>query len=146
MNAAQVALVQSSFCLILPEIEPLISRFYARLFALDPALRRLFAIDMDEQSRKLITMLVVVVRGLSCVERMLPEIQDLGRRHVRYGVEPQDYATAKVALMWALQQSLGPHWTSEVADAWAVAYTLLDEAMQATDGDVTDAAGAQVHL
>lgn len=39
MNAAQIALVQTSFDLVLPIADTAAALFYERLFTLDPALR-----------------------------------------------------------------------------------------------------------
>ena len=49
MNAEQIALVQTSFDLILPIADTAAALFYEQLFTLDPALRPLFSGDMPEQ-------------------------------------------------------------------------------------------------
>ena len=112
--------------------------FYGRLFELDPALRAMFQHDMAEQGRKFMTMLLIVVRGLDAPERLLPDVQNLGRRHVDYGVLEEQYESVHTALLWALQQTLGEGWTPEVATAWHAAYTLLADIMIDAARDVPD--------
>jgi hemoglobin-like flavoprotein len=53
------------------------------------------------------------------------------RRHADYGVQVSHYATVGTALLWALRQALDPQCTPAVEAAWAAAYTLLVDTMQA---------------
>ncbi len=132
MNPNQVTLIQASFARVVPIAEDAATLFYARLFELDPALRPLFQSDLHEQGRKLMTMLVVVVRGLEQPDRLLPVVEALGRRHADYGVREAHYATVGTALLWTLRQGLGEQFTPEVEAAWTAAYTLLAGVMQQT--------------
>ena len=50
---------------------------------------------------------------------------------VAYGVQDRHYATVGEALLWTLEQGLGPAFTPEVRLAWTSAYGLLAGAMQA---------------
>lgn len=52
-------------------------------------------------------MLVLVVDGLSHPEEILGKVEDLGRRHVDYGVHRQHYTTVGEALLWTLRTGLG---------------------------------------
>jgi hemoglobin-like flavoprotein len=130
MTPEQIAIVQSTFAHVLPIADTAAAIFYERLFALDPSLRPLFHGDMAEQGRKLMTMLQVVVNGLTRLEALLPAVRSLGRRHEGYGVTAAHYATVGGALLWALRQGLGETFTPEVEAAWAAAYTLLADVMQ----------------
>ena len=136
MNAKQIALIHSSFAQLAPAAEQLAAAFYRRLFELDPTLQPLFQHDIALQGRKFMTMLVVVVRGLDALDRLLPDVENLGRRHVAYGVNDTHYQTVEDALLWAIQEQLGAYWTSAVAEAWAAAYRLLADTMQRAARDV----------
>lgn len=131
MQPDQILLVQESFAAVLPIADIAAVLFYNRLFELDPSLRPLFKEDMQDQRRKLMTTLTVVVRGLTRLDVLLPSIQKLGQRHVAYGVTDEHYATVGAALIWTLQQGLGETFTPDVEAAWVAAYTLLSEVMQA---------------
>ena len=136
MNAKQIALINSSFEQLAPAAEQMAAAFYRRLFELDPTLQPLFQHDIALQGRKFMTMLVVVVRGLDTLDRLLPDVENLGRRHVAYGVSDTHYQIVEVALLWAIQDRLGTHWTSAVGAAWAAAYRLLADTMQRAARDV----------
>jgi hemoglobin-like flavoprotein len=105
--------------------------FYAHLFELDPASQRLFAAtDMEAQGHKLMRMLEEIVRVLDQPESLVSQVADLGRRHVGYGVRDADYESVGAALLWTLEDALGPSFTPEVRDAWSEAYLLLASVMR----------------
>ena len=131
MTPEHIALVQRTFADVLPLADTAAALFYERLFTLDPALRVLFHSDMQEQGRKLMTVLQLAVAGLSRLEALLPMVQQLGVRHRSYGVKDAHYATVGAALLWTLQQGLGERFTPEVQAAWTSAYTLLADTMRA---------------
>jgi len=51
--------------------------------------------------------------------------------HAGYGVIESDYATVGAALLWTLEQGLGPAFTPDVKDAWTAAYRILSGTMLA---------------
>ena len=128
---AQKALVQNSFATVATIAEDAAVLFYQRLFELDPSLRPMFRGDMTEQRKKLMQMLTAAVKGLDRLEQLVPVVKDLGRRHAGYGVEDRHYATVGEALIWTLEQGLGPAFTAEARAAWLAAYGLLAGVMQA---------------
>lgn len=130
MNQKQIELVQSSFAEVLPIAETAAGLFYDRLFELDPSLRALFRGDMKEQGKKLMDMIAVVVVNLRHLDRIVPGVRALGRRHAGYGVEDAHYETVGAALLWTLEQGLGELFTDAVREAWATAYTLLATTMK----------------
>ena len=130
MTPEQIALVQHSFQKVLPIADQAAARFYERLFATDPGTRPLFRNDMREQGRKLMGMLHLAVEGLNSLEKIVPTIEALGVRHAGYGVTDRHYESVGAALLWTLEQELGPAFTPEVKDAWAATYTLLTDTMR----------------
>jgi hemoglobin-like flavoprotein len=130
ITEADRKLVQQSFARVEPIAETAAELFYGKLFELDPKLRALFKGDMTEQGRKLMTMIKMAVRGLDNPPKLIPVVQDLGRRHVRYGVTDKDYDTVAVALIWTLGQGLAEGFTPEVEAAWTKVYSLLADVMQ----------------
>src|SRR5262245_66436905 len=93
MTNEQIKLVQDSFKQVAPIAETAAQLFYARLFELDPDLELLFKGNLTEQGRKLMQMLGLAVSSLGRMEQLLPVVQSLGSRHVRYGVRDNDYET-----------------------------------------------------
>ena len=131
MNTLQKELVQTSFAQVRPIAEAAAALFYRRLFELDPALRPLFKGEMEEQGRKLMDMLGLAVKGLDRPEALLPVLATLGRRHAGYGVKESHYETVGEALLWTLEQGLGPGFTPEIREAWTVLYKLVADTMLA---------------
>jgi hypothetical protein len=58
------------------------------------------------------------------------DVPDLGRRHEDYGVKPEHHEPVGAALLWTLEQGLGPDFTPPVKEAWTGAYLLLAGVMQ----------------
>jgi len=139
MRPEQVKLIRSSFASVLPSAEDAGKLFYARLFALDPALRPLFKGDIAEQSRSLMRMIAVAVNSLDRLETIVPALKALGVRHAGYGVADADYETVGEALLWTLQQRLGESFTPETAEAWSAAYGVLAQTMQSAARDAAAA-------
>jgi hemoglobin-like flavoprotein len=130
MNSQQIALVQESFKKVVPIAETAATIFYARLFELDPSLRKLFTGDMKRQGMMLMSMIASAVRGLSDANALIPVLTGLGRRHNGYGVVDAHYTTVAEALIWTLEQGLGDDFTPETREAWVAAYTMMATVMQ----------------
>ena len=130
MTPEQVDLVQRSWRSVLPVGDTAAELFYGKLFSLDPTVQALFKDDLREQGRNLTAMISVAVGALAKPERILLAVQQLGRRHAVYGVEPRHYALVSVALLWMLEQVLGEGFTPEVRAAWSEVYSLFATTMQ----------------
>jgi len=129
-TARQIALVQQSFAKVEPIAEQAAELFYARLFELNPTLRGLFHSDMTDQGRKLMATLRLATKGLNNLEKLVPVVQELGRRHVGYGVQEADYGTVGEALLDTLAKGLGAAFTAETQVAWTAVYALLAHTMR----------------
>jgi hemoglobin-like flavoprotein len=105
--------------------------FYRRLFEIDPSLRPLFKdAILDEQIRKLITMLDLIVHWLDIPERLVPVLKQLGARHHGYGVQDDHYGKVGTALMGTLEEGLGDRFTPDLRSAWTEAYLLISSLMR----------------
>jgi hemoglobin-like flavoprotein len=130
MTPENQALVRDSFAKAVPIAPAAAAMFYDRLFALDPSLRPLFKGDMAEQGRKLMAMIGTAVANLGKLDVIIPAVQELGRRHVGYGVQPAHYDTVATALLWTLEQGLGADFTPATRAAWTEAYSILAGVMK----------------
>jgi hemoglobin-like flavoprotein len=127
----QIELVQRTFAVVAPLADDVAALFYRRLFEIDPSLQSMFRGDMTAQRRKLMVMLTAAVKGLPRLDRLVPVLQDLGRRHADYGVIESHYETVGNALIWTLEKGLGPDFTPEVKEAWTTVYGVLAATMKA---------------
>ncbi|MGA2428137.1 MAG: globin domain-containing protein [Candidatus Acidiferrum sp.] len=130
MTPRQKQIICESFPLIREIAIPVSLLFYGRLFDLDPSLRRLFKIDLKEQSKKLVATLDALVEGVDDWEKIVPVLRELGQRHVGYGVKEQHYDTVCSALVWAFGQALQPGFDDEVRAAWTAVIRAVNEQMK----------------
>lgn len=129
MTPEQIKLVQESWAKVRPISVQAAELFYGRLFELDPTLKPLFKGDIAAQGVKLMSILGTAVGALNKLDTVLPAVQELGKKHVGYGVRKEHYATVGGALLWTLDKGLGEAFTPEVKEAWTVVYTALSNVM-----------------
>lgn len=139
MTSEQIQLIRESFALVGPRADVVALVFYQRLFELDPALRPLFRADVTEQGRKLMQMLAAAVRLLDRPESLVPVLEDLGRRHVGYGVRDEHYDTVGNALLWAFDQALRGQFTPAAHHAWGELYAVVAATMKRAAAEVCSA-------
>lgn len=130
MTPNQIALVQSSWQKVVPIKDKAAELFYGKLFELDPGLRPMFKGNMAEQGRKLMMVLNTAVGSLNDLPAIVPTVQEMGKRHVGYGVKDAHYDTVAAALLWTLGAGLGDAFTDEVKDAWTQTYVTLATVMK----------------
>lgn len=130
MTPDQISMVQTSFKKVVPIADTAADLFYDRLFVIAPDVRSMFPDDIKDQKKKLIAMLATAVTNLHQVETILPAVENLGKRHVAYGVTAKHYEPVGAALLWTLEQGLGPDFTPPVKAAWTEAYMTLSGAMK----------------
>ena len=139
MTPEQVSLVQESFKKVQPIAAQAADLFYGRLFEIAPHLRPLFPPDLKEQKHKLMAMLGTAVTNLHQLDKIVPAVQDLGRRHAGYRVTAEHYQPVGQALIWTLEQGLGDAFTPAVKAAWLETYTTLAGVMTAAAAQVKPA-------
>ena len=130
MTPEQISMVQDSFKKVVPIADTAADLFYDRLFTIAPEVRPLFPDDMKDQKKKLIAMLATAITNLHQMETILPAVENLGKRHVSYGVTAAHYEPVGAGLLWTLEQGLGPDFTPPLKTAWTEAYMTLAGAMQ----------------
>ena len=93
--------------------------FYQHLFALDPSLERQFKnVDMATQGAMVLQAVRVALDGLEDFDQVRATLESLGRRHVQYGVRPDQYDTAAEAFIRALGQVLGEQFDDALESIW----------------------------
>jgi len=130
MTPEKIALVRGSWQQVLPIKDTAAALFYGQLFELDPSLRGMFKGDMVEQGRKLMMIINTAVNSLDNLGPILGAVEEMGRRHVGYGVTEAHYDTVGSALIWTLGKGLGEQFTPAVKDAWVETYTTLASTMK----------------
>lgn len=125
MTPIQLDLVQSSWEKVVPIAPDAAKLFYGRLFEVAPSVRALFKSDVEEQGKKLMSIITTVVRGLKQFDRLEMTVWQLGRRHVAYGAVEAHYQVVAEVLIWTLEQGLGKDFTADVKAAWLAALNII---------------------
>ena len=131
MTGDRARLVRASWPGVSAAAETLAGRFYVHLFAIDRTAAELFAnTNMTDQRAKLMQSLATLVHALDEPSRLFETLGGLARRHAQYGVQLRHFDSVGDALLWALTDTLGPHFTPELRAAWAEAYALIASVMK----------------
>ena len=74
------------------------------------------------------------------IDKLLPTLRGLGRRHAELGLAPAHYFSIGVALVWTLEDTLGAEFTPAHRKAWSTAYALMADAMIESAQEMLEAA------
>lgn len=130
MDEQTIRILETTFAEFARNKDESAALFYERLFVLDPSLRRLFVnADMKSQQTKLVAAIGLVVGSLRDLSRVVLILEDLGSKHVGYGVEETHYETVGTALIQTLALSFGERFTPDVRAAWTLAYGVVSGVM-----------------
>jgi hemoglobin-like flavoprotein len=128
--AVDVETLEESFDLVAPQGDELIRKFYDRLFEVAPSVQPLFAnVDMERQRQALLNMLVVVRESLRDLDDIVPDLEDLGARHVGYGAQAEHYPVVGDVLLETMAGVAGDAWKPEYTAAWQEAYGVIQGVM-----------------
>ena len=96
----------------------------SRLLWTDATAAQLFLkTNMIEQVERLTHTLDVSIKKVDHLDEVREMLNELGSRHVGYGVEPQRYTSVRASLIWALAHTVGAERWSTDADrsvGWAI--------------------------
>ena len=123
------AKVSASFLRVNRDPDLLAQKFYGHFFHQEPELQSLFQGNLTSQGRMLMAALKLSVDNLRTPERLLPYLEELGKRHAHYGVQPRHLTVMGRALLEALG-ALDDEWSDSAARAWSNAYSHIAKALQ----------------
>mmetsp|Transcript_20418 Transcript_20418/g.64087 ORF Transcript_20418/g.64087 Transcript_20418/m.64087 type:complete len:196 (-) Transcript_20418:506-1093(-) len=114
--------------------------FFKRIFDIAPGAIKMFSFrdepNVYESPRfkkhavGVVTTVGTAVAGLEDLAALVPVLQDLGSKHVTYGVESQHYDIVGHALLDTLALGLGAAFTPEVKAAWEAVFALVATTMK----------------
>jgi len=122
MTPDAIERIRASYAAVAGTGRQLSARFYERMFAAAPNLRRLFPPDLTVLQGHFEAALALVIRNLSEMDGLREPLRDLGAQHVHWGARPEDYITAREALVGAIG-SLSPDWNPDLEGHWRGAVT-----------------------
>ena len=125
MTNQQVILIQHSWLQIAPQTEQIAQSFYEELFELNPCLRSLFPRSFQTQIKKFSAVLEYMVSSIDQSDMLFQQLQCLGISQVSGLTKKQYRFLVGEALLRALRLHLSAQWSSQLARAWAAAYSCL---------------------
>lgn len=128
MNEEEITLVKESFARIAAANGDYARAFYNALFEITPSAAALFSGDMESQKNKLKTTIALVVKGLERFETLKESVFELGKRHVGYGVHPDDFPDVTDALLKSFKSVLND-FSDEEENAWRKALGIISGVM-----------------
>ncbi|MHC4210486.1 MAG: PP2C family protein-serine/threonine phosphatase [Planctomycetota bacterium] len=127
---ANIELVQRSFDIVSLKADEFTEAFYRNLFGDYPAAQPLFEhVDLVRQRKKLFAMLTLVVSHLKRMDILFPVMEELGQRHIRYGVTSDLYGAFVSSFLKSVGEVAPEHWDRDVADAWQAALDQICDQM-----------------
>jgi hemoglobin-like flavoprotein len=122
MTPEAIDFIKASYAEVTATPRQLAARFYQELFSVSPRLRSLFPGDLTLLQGHFEAALALVVRNLDEMEGLRPALRDLGAQHVHWGARPEDYLTARDALVAAVG-ALSATWNDAFEQHWRTAVT-----------------------
>jgi hemoglobin-like flavoprotein len=131
--ALDIALLRSSFDLVLARQPDLTHVFYEDLFSRYPAARPLFGRthSLEVQEQMLAEALVAVLNHLEDDAWLQASLGQLGTKHAGYGVTNEMYGWVGESLLAVLARAAGADWTPAHDAAWKDAYGAIATLMLA---------------
>src|SRR5262249_28262219 len=126
----QKDLIRASFSKLAPEGDRVASRFYARLFEIEPSLRPMFLGGLRFQKVKFIDMLASALESMEHLDNVVAVVWQLGKRHAGYGVKDAHYDIVRAALLHALSEEIGTSNSDATIEAWGELFDLMASAMK----------------
>jgi len=124
MTPEAIARVKASHSEVASQPRLLASHFYKELFTRAPNLRPLFPGDLTSLQGHFEAALALVVRHLDDMNALRESLRELGAQHVHWGARPEDYVTAREALIAAIR-ALSRSWEDRLEAQWRAAITAI---------------------
>jgi len=122
--------LEESFNALAPQGAELVASFYHELFKRYPEVQRLFSdTSIEEQEKKLLAMLKLIVENIRRPEKLAVELSQLGERHQAYGALPVHYDAVEEVLLLTLKKFAGGLWSDKVRRTWMSALMKIKSVM-----------------
>ncbi|MBL4575386.1 MAG: PAS domain-containing protein, partial [Opitutaceae bacterium] len=125
-----VETLESSFALLAPVAEEMMSKFYDVLFERYPEVVPMFKnTTKKSQVKKLTQAIQLTIESLRDPDALVPVLVEMGARHQHYGAKPAHYQAVADTLLEVMEEYAGDQWTEEIYDAWSGALNLIADTM-----------------
>jgi len=130
--ALNVAVLRSTFDLVVERQPQVVHRFYEIFFSRYPQVKPLFGRNSAAAQEQMLTnALTSVLDKLEDAPWLTKTLGALGAKHKGYGVTDEMYDWVGSCLLAALGEAAGKDWTREAEVAWTEAYGAIAALMKA---------------
>lgn len=124
-------LLMGSLLLVDGQEHLLTPTFYDLLFEAHPEVRSMFSTDIEPQAEMLRGAIIAVLDHLEDGAWLGSTLGALGAKHAGWGVTAEMYGWVAEAMITAMAQLGGEHWTTAMSESWTEALTAVASLMQA---------------
>lgn len=122
--------IKETFAQAKPMGAHVVDRIFDALISDQPSTGAVFKnIDMRRLKQNFLNAMVFIVDNIDKPDQLKPYLQDLGARHVQYGVKAAYFPVFGKALIGSLQSFFKSKWTDEINQQWEEAFLLITESM-----------------
>ncbi len=125
----QINRLGSSFQLIEPRLDSVVSVFYTKLFETAPALRASFPSDMSGQRGHMNAALKLVAKNITNLENLAEPLRQMGARHIEYGAQEAQFPVVRDVMVASLADVAGYAWTPQLSADWGAALDAVSSYM-----------------
>ncbi len=125
LDHESIALIQYSLEKLRAELPTGDTRFYDRLFQINPEMRGMFRDDIAGQGMRFMSTLAVITDALTTPNVFHDEITRLAEGHRAMGVKAAHFAPLGDALFDTFRDVLGTDFTAKIEEAWREAFVII---------------------
>lgn len=114
-------LLKETFAYVMADAQKSMEYFYAHLFVLNPEIRALFPLAMDDLRGRVFQALARLIWTMDSPQACAAYLRQLGRDHRKFGVREKHHQAFFDALLVTVEHFSGIGWTAETRAAWQAA-------------------------
>ena len=139
LSNEHIALVKSTVPILEASGSAITDYFYNRLFTHNPEAQNIFNMSNQasgKQSFALFSAIAAYAKNLDNVEQLLSMVERIAQKHTSLNIQPEHYDLVGHHLIETLRELAPEQFTSDVEEAWTVAYQALAAIFIAREGEL----------
>lgn len=142
MNQETMQIIKSTVPVLREHGVAITTRFYQRMFENNAEVAPMFDMARQrngEQPKALAMAVMGAAENIENLSAIMPLVQNIGARHVAFGVKPEHYPIVGSNLLDAIKEVLGDAATDDIMKAWEEAFGILAEIFIAEEAKLYEA-------
>lgn len=132
ISTEQIELIKGTVPVLREHGVALTSHFYSRMLSHNPELKNVFNLGNQGSGKQQLSLALAVLAYAEHIEDpsvLVSAVTKIGHKHVSLDIRPEHYAIVGKHLLASIAEVLGEAATTELIEAWAVAYQQLADLM-----------------